>query len=100
MQLLLESRGVNSLCWGGWREALAEKLPCMLYAVFFFLHTSSKSASPVSVICQDEGSLLTLKCGLLHLQGERVRREVNCGGLSLVVPRQEAPQRSGTSSDD
>lgn len=90
---------MNSLCWGGWREALAEKLPCMLYAVFFF-YTLLPSLRVLCVFCQDEGSLLTLKCGLLHLQGERVRREVNCGGLSLVVPRQEAPQRSGTSSDD
>lgn len=51
------------------------------------------------MFCQDEGRLLTLECGLFHLQGERVKGEGTRGGLSLVVPHQEAPQLSGTSSD-
>lgn len=79
----------------GWVQRSSSREVAMR-VVFFFLsfseHRFSKSASPMCI--------LTLKWGLLHLQGEKVRREVNGGGLSLVVPHQEAPQLSGTSSDD
>lgn len=97
------SRGVSSLCWGGGEEPLQRSCRVCCWG-FFFCFVSFFTVFPslrvLCVFCQDEGGLLTLKCGLLHLQEERVKREVNCGGLSLVVPHQEAPQLSGTSSDD
>lgn len=79
------------VCWaGGCVCVFCSVCFVLFYTVFPFL----------CVFCQDEVSLLTPKCGLLRLPGRRAKRKVNGGGLSLVVPCQEAPQLSVTSSDD
>lgn len=88
---------MNSLRWGGWREIVVNV--CWGCFVLFFGY-SFTSLRVLRVFCEGDGSVLILKCDLLHLQGERVKQGVNGEGLSLVAPHHAAPQLSATSSDD
>lgn len=94
-----ESRGVNSLCWGGWRDVVINVSSVFFVVSGGFFGWFYKSASPEGVLWgggqRSDAEMWSVQ--FVRGRGEaraEVRRSIFSG------PPRAAPQLSGTSSND